>query len=166
MSRGSDKIAQVRQRTGRAGTADTLQLENALEKKDQEINVLRLATRRLEDELQTLTQRLKEELAERDASIGRLKKSLEDRMSVIEGTTWSGRLTTKYLTVCERLRAEPDVGVLFALSTGSRTITSDKMTENVREREERRSCDGAAAGMYAVGRGVEASGEEGGGGGR
>ncbi|EKX31171.1 hypothetical protein GUITHDRAFT_122627 [Guillardia theta CCMP2712] len=130
MSRGSDKIAQVRLKGGRARAADTLQLENALEKKDQEINVLRLATRRLEDELQTLTQRLEEELAERDASIGRLKKSLEDRMSVIEGTTWSGRLTTKYLTVCERLRAEPDVGVLFALSTGSRTITSDKMTEN------------------------------------
>mmetsp|Transcript_11655 Transcript_11655/g.26700 ORF Transcript_11655/g.26700 Transcript_11655/m.26700 type:complete len:516 (-) Transcript_11655:40-1587(-) len=115
MSRGSDKIAQ---------------LENALEKKDQEINVLRLATRRLEDELQALQQRLEDELAERDENLNRLKKSMEERMSVIEGTTWSGRLTTKYLTVCEKLKVEPDVGVLFALSTGSRTITSDRITEN------------------------------------
>jgi hypothetical protein len=77
-------------------------------------------------------------------------------MNTIEGASWSGRLTSKYLTASERLKIEPDVGILFALrcacpgffdmcirsllaskpdlhlvwlSTGSKTITSDTVKE-------------------------------------
>jgi len=58
-----------------------------------------------------------------------VRKEMADRMDVIEGSTWSGRLTSKFLTASEKLKIEPDVGILFALSTASKTITSDTVTE-------------------------------------
>jgi H+/gluconate symporter-like permease len=54
---------------------------------------------------------------------------VSDRMDVIEGSTWSGKLTSKFLTATERLKIAPDVGVLFALSTASKTVTSDTVSE-------------------------------------
>ena len=105
------------------------QLEAALEKKDQEISVLKLTTRRLEEELNQLKVLVEEGFDAADQKTEEVKKALEDRMNVIEGASWSGRLTSKYLTASERLKIEPDVGILFALSTGSKTITSDSVKE-------------------------------------
>lgn len=114
MSRPAEKIAQ---------------LEAALEKKDQDINVLKLTCRRLEEELQQLRTLVEEGFDAGDQKLEETKKAIEDRMNVIEGSSWSGRLTSKYLTASERLKADPDVGILFALSTGSKTITSDSVGE-------------------------------------
>ena len=105
------------------------QLEAALEKKDQEIGVLKLTSRRLEEELNSLKALVEEGFDAADQKTEEVKKALEDRMNVIEGASWSGRLTSKYLTASERLKIEPDVGILFALSTGSKTITSDSVKE-------------------------------------
>jgi len=105
------------------------QLEAALEKKDQEVSVLKLTSRRLEEEINSLKALVEEGFDAADQKTEEVKKALEDRMNTIEGASWSGRLTSKYLTASERLKIEPDVGILFALSTGSKTITSDTVKE-------------------------------------
>ena len=76
------------------------QLEAALEKKDQEIGVLKLTSRRLEEELNSLKALVEEGFDAADQKTEEVKKALEDRMNVIEGASWSGRLTSKYLTAC------------------------------------------------------------------
>ena len=105
------------------------QLEALLDKKEQDISLLKLTCRRLEEELIQLRAAVTDGFEETEKKMEATKLALEERMNVIEGASWSGRLTSKYLTASEKLKTSPDVGILFSLSTGSKTITTESAGE-------------------------------------